>query len=367
MLQEIGSELILTAQLAHLAVRHAAWKSFTEILSLGSEAILQLVDGQGHTPAYIAESCKVSEQFEAVKAGQIPLKVKQTLLLTHEACFEHAALPAEERTDPRQLVAQQKSQAEVPHRLEVLVGARGALTTDYFTQRVTLVSDFPEAPIADVLRVHDYTYIHRLQKALNSAEGLEHLDRDTLINESSFEAALVAAGSVIYAVDQVLDGQFTTAFCAVRPPGHHAGPFGEVKSDDPSSSSGFCLLNNVAIGAAYAIGVYRDIVKKVAIVDFDVHHGNGTQAILENLKPNRISNKLHLDFATAEVKTYSYKPWLGDADSDNVRFFSSHGYGRDEFSIFYPASGSEEENKPSICNLPLSYGTRSGEFRKGRV
>mmetsp|Transcript_25459 Transcript_25459/g.44294 ORF Transcript_25459/g.44294 Transcript_25459/m.44294 type:complete len:698 (-) Transcript_25459:62-2155(-) len=365
MLQEIGSELIITANLAHLAVRHAAWKSFTEILSLGSEAILQLTDPQGNTPGIIAGYCKLSEEFEAVKAGQIPHVPKRTILLTHELCFEHAALPEEIRLDYDEIIAQQRVQVEVPHRLEVILGKNGALSTDYFSQRLYLSSDFPEAPIADVLKVHDYNYIRRLLKVTSQLEGLEHLDRDTVINEKSFKAALVAAGSVIHAVDQVVSDNFTTAFCAVRPPGHHAGPFGEVSSDDPSvSSAGFCLLNNIAIGAAYAIGVHRDKIKRVAIVDIDVHHGNGTQAILENLRPNKVSNKLQLDFATAEVKTYAYKPWLSDNDFDNVVFFSSHGYGHDEISVFYPASGSEEENKECVMNLPFKYGTRSADFRK---
>lgn len=368
MLQEIGSELIISNHLAHLAVRHAAWQSFSEILSLGSEAILQLVDAQGCTPEYIAKCCKLTDEFEAVKAGQVIVAPKHTLLLTHELCFEHAALPDEIRTDFREVVAQQKIQAEVPHRLEVIVGKHGSLTTDYFAQRLELVNDFPKAQMADVLKVHDYNYIHMLQKLTGRVEVLEHLDRDTVISQKSFEAALIAAGSVIHAVDQILSGYFTSAFCAVRPPGHHSGPFGEVSSDDPSvSGSGFCLLNNIAIGAAYAMGVHRDVVKKIAIVDFDVHHGNGTQAILENLRPNKISSKVKLDFATAVVKTYAFKPWLSDTDFENVKFFSSHAFGRDEMCVFYPASGSEEENKDSICNVPLCYGTRSSEFRKGKV
>ena len=91
-----------------------------------------------------------------------------------------------------------------------------------------------------------------------------------------------AAGSVCEAVDKVVAGECRNSFCAVRPPGHHAGPRGIVKcANDPEGGShGFCLLNNVAIGAAYARCMYRNEgIKKIAIVDFDVHHGNGTQDI----------------------------------------------------------------------------------------
>ncbi|CAN0365329.1 unnamed protein product, partial [Ectocarpus sp. 8 AP-2014] len=112
----------------------------------------------------------------------------------------------------------------------------------------------------------------------NIPEGpgsLSHLDGDTAVSHNSFEAALRAAGSVCDGVDRVMTGRNRNAFCAVRPPGHHAGTRGLVTcANDGAGSHGFCLLNNVAIGAAYARCVHRHTgVERVAIVDFDVHHG----------------------------------------------------------------------------------------------
>jgi acetoin utilization deacetylase AcuC-like enzyme len=101
------------------------------------------------------------------------------------------------------------------------------------------------------------------------------LDDDTALSTNSFEAAMHAAGGICHAIDKVMNKQNKNAFCAVRPPGHHAGYRGVVEGgEDKHGSAGFCLINNVAVGAAYARHVYRDKgVKKVAIIDFDVHHG----------------------------------------------------------------------------------------------
>ena len=102
--------------------------------------------------------------------------------------------------------------------------------------------------------------------------AVAHLDADTTMSRWSFEAALRAAGSVCEAVDKVVSGDFRNAFCAVRPPGHHAGPRGIVRyANDPDCGShGFCFLNNVAVGAAYAHLMYRNEgIRKIAIVDFN--------------------------------------------------------------------------------------------------
>ena len=103
-----------------------------------------------------------------------------------------------------------------------------------------------------------------------SPAGIGHLDGDTAVSRQSFNAALHAAGAVCNGVDKVIKGTFRNTFCAVRPPGHHAGPSGVVPGPigGGSESHGFCLLNNVSIGAAYALNVHRDVVKRVAIVDF---------------------------------------------------------------------------------------------------
>lgn len=127
--------------------------------------------------------------------------------------------------------------------------------------------DAPLVERADLLRVHDAAYVERIFAAAPRT-GLVRLDEDTVISPGSLLAARRAAGAVAAAVRDVAAGQFTRAFCAVRPPGHHA---------EPGASTGFCIFSNVAIAAlvAQAAGLRR-----VAVVDFDVHHGNGTQAAL---------------------------------------------------------------------------------------
>jgi acetoin utilization deacetylase AcuC-like enzyme len=105
-----------------------------------------------------------------------------------------------------------------------------------------------------------------------------------MLSSESWEAALLASGSLIEAVDKVVSGDYRNAFCAIRPPGHHAGIFGKTFKNnecDQEQTNGFCYINNVAVAAAYAKNVHRNKIKKVAIVDFDVHHGNGTQEIIE--------------------------------------------------------------------------------------
>ncbi len=128
--------------------------------------------------------------------------------------------------------------------------------------------DAPLADIADLLAVHPQAYLDRLAAAAPHA-GLSHLDPDTALSPGSLSAARRATGAVIAAVRRVAAGELERAFCAVRPPGHHA---------EPETGMGFCLLSNVAIAAraAQAAGLRR-----IAVVDFDVHHGNGTQAAFE--------------------------------------------------------------------------------------
>jgi acetoin utilization deacetylase AcuC-like enzyme len=130
-----------------------------------------------------------------------------------------------------------------------------------------------EAPLAElehIVRVHDKGYAHDLLTRVPQ-RGWVALDGDTLMSPGSGEAALRAAGAMIAAVDLVLKNGAANAFCAVRPPGHHA---------ESDMAMGFCLLNNVAIGAAHACAAHG--LKRVAIIDFDVHHGNGTQHIFEH-------------------------------------------------------------------------------------
>ena len=126
----------------------------------------------------------------------------------------------------------------------------------------------PQAPIEALERAHDPMHIDMLRRNIPE-EGYYTLDPDTLLCPHSWEAALHAAGAVLEATDRVMRGDLTNAFCAVRPPGHHARA---------ASAMGFCLLNNVAIGVHHALEVHG--LERVAVIDFDVHHGNGTEEIL---------------------------------------------------------------------------------------
>ena len=141
---------------------------------------------------------------------------------------------------------------------------------------------------ADILKIHDFRYIKnvidRIQLAQDHDEPLLKYDRDSMVSPETWKAALLSCGAVIEACDQVMSQKFKNAFCAVRPPGHHAGVFGKTFKNnecDQEQTNGFCYINNVAVAASYVMSTYRKEIKKVAIVDFDVHHGNGTQEIIE--------------------------------------------------------------------------------------
>jgi len=127
----------------------------------------------------------------------------------------------------------------------------------------------PAASLAAIQRVHDPDYVADLGRH-SPRQGYHALDPDTAMNPHTFEAALRAAGAAIAAVDAIMGGEARSAFCAVRPPGHHACP---------DHAMGFCFFNNAAVAARHAMA--RHGLERLAIVDFDVHHGNGTQAAFE--------------------------------------------------------------------------------------
>lgn len=133
-----------------------------------------------------------------------------------------------------------------------------------------------EAPVAekeDLLRVHSQRYIDYIFNIAPKA-GLVRLDGDTAMGPMSLQAALHATGAVILATDLVMQNEVDNAFCCIRPPGHHAGR---------ENSAGFCIFNHVAVGVAYALEKYK--LNRAAIIDFDVHHGDGTEDIFKN-NPN---------------------------------------------------------------------------------
>ena len=218
-----------------------------------------------------------------------------TLLYTHAACIEH---------DPGDF------HPESPARLRAVLSALEAEEFALLERRQA-----PRAEIEDVARVHPREFVDALLAAV-PATGHVGVDPDTILSPASGEAALRAAGAVTAAVDAVVKREAKNAFCAVRPPGHHA---------EPERAMGFCLFNSVAVGAARAREVHR--LERVAVVDFDVHHGNGTQAMFE---------------------------------SDATLFYAStHQY------PLYPGTGAVgERGVGNIVNVPLRPGSGSAEFRR---
>lgn len=158
---------------------------------------------------------------------------------------------------------------EAPSRLQAIEDQLIASRIDQFLDR----RDAPLADIEELERIHTTAAVDRIRdhsKGLAPAgqEGEQYysLDGDTLLNRYSWQAALRAAGAAVAATDAVLSGEIDNAFCSVRPPGHHA---------TPDKAMGFCLFNNVAIAARHAMDVHG--LERVAVIDFDVHHGNGTE------------------------------------------------------------------------------------------
>lgn len=132
------------------------------------------------------------------------------------------------------------------------------------------VYEAPVATLAQLQRVHTPSYVQMIHK-LSPKAGLVRLDGDTAMGPMSLSAALHASGAVVMATDLVVRQKVDNAFCCIRPPGHHAGP---------ANSAGFCIFNHVAVGVAHAIAHYS--LKRIAIIDFDVHHGDGTEAIFRD-------------------------------------------------------------------------------------
>jgi acetoin utilization deacetylase AcuC-like enzyme len=175
-----------------------------------------------------------------------------TAYLTHPLCRKHEAGPFH---------------PECPERLAAI---DDRLHAAHLYDHLHHFHQSAQASRDELLRVHDAAYVDRIF-ALAPTAGLIQLDPDTAMNPHSLGAALHAAGAAIEAVERVIGGEVQNAFCAVRPPGHHAGR---------ASSGGFCIFNNVACAAAHALEAHG--LARLAIVDFDVHHGNGTEEIFRN-------------------------------------------------------------------------------------
>jgi acetoin utilization deacetylase AcuC-like enzyme len=217
-----------------------------------------------------------------------------TLLLTHPACLEHDTGYGH------------------PERADRLRAIDDALAAPVFKRLIR--EQAPLADLAAIERLHPEAYVEMVRAAIPKHDHA-WLDPDTVVSPESWEAALRATGATLYAVDQVMAGNADNAFCAVRPPGHHA---------EPSRAMGFCLFNSVAVAALHARAKHG--AKRVAVVDFDVHHGNGTQAAF----------------------------W-----TDKDLF-----YGSTHQMPLFPGTGAvDETGVGNICNAPLAPGDDGAEFR----
>ena len=217
-----------------------------------------------------------------------------TFLFSHDDCLAHDTGPGH------------------PERSARLAAVLDALAAPAFAALVRR-----EAPLADraaIARVHDAAYIESVFAAVPK-DGYDKLDPDTVLSPGSGRAALRAAGAAVAAVDAVMKGEADNAFCAVRPPGHHA---------EPGRAMGFCLFNNIAVGALRAREAHG--LARAAVIDFDVHHGNGTQERF--------------------------------ADDPTLFYASTHQY------PLYPGTGAASETGVgNIVNVPLRPMSGSQEFR----
>lgn len=218
-----------------------------------------------------------------------------TLFLSHGDCLAH------------------DTGAYHPERPDRLRAVLRAMEQDTF--RSLAREEAPRASLDVIARAHPGDFAARILDAAPE-HGLRQLDADTVISSGSGEAMQRAAGAVVRAVDAVSKGEVHNAFCAVRPPGHHA---------ESTRAMGFCLVNNVVVGALHARAVHGR--QRIAVVDFDVHHGNGTQEMF----------------------------W----DDAQAFYASTHQY------PFYPGTGSVRERGAhgNVVNVPLAAGTGSDVFR----
>ena len=219
-----------------------------------------------------------------------------TIIFSHPNCEDHDT---------------GRDHPESPERLRALIAE---LSLPEFSSLVWRQA--PRAELGQLLRVHDREYVDHVFRSIPHSGREEFEPGGTIVSPGSGEAALRAAGSMCAAVDAVMHGEANNAFCAVRPPGHHA---------EPGRGMGFCLFNNVGVGAFHARIAHG--LDRIAAVDFDVHHGNGTQRIFEN--------------------------------NPNLFFASTHQ------SFLFPNTGRANEVTPdNIVNVQLARGWKGDKFRE---
>jgi len=218
----------------------------------------------------------------------------KTAFITHRDCWQHDM---------------GAHHPECPDRL-------GAINDRLISAGLDLHLEFHDAPLANMeqlLRVHPRRHVEMIEQT-SPEHGIVHVDPDTAMSPGTWNAVLRSAGAGVLATDLVMRGEVSTAFCGVRPPGHHA---------EQSRAMGFCFFNNIAIAAMHAIEAWG--LNRVAIVDFDVHHGNGTEEIFSG--------------------------------NDKVLMVSTFQH------PFYPYSGTENPAS-NMLNVPLPAGTRGDVFRQ---
>jgi acetoin utilization deacetylase AcuC-like enzyme len=220
--------------------------------------------------------------------------VSSTAFITHRDCYLHDM---------------GSFHPECPARLSAINDHLIAQGLDHYLAHY----DAPLASFEQLLRVHSAAHLDRLKRS-SPTVGIVHLDPDTAMNAHTWQAALRAAGAGVMAVDLVMAGEVQNAFCAVRPPGHHA---------ERATAMGFCFFNNIAVAAAHALQAHR--LSRVAIVDFDVHHGNGTEECFQG--------------------------------NEHVLMVSMFQH------PFYPYSGTEPKAS-NMLNVPLPGGSDGEDFRQ---
>ncbi len=217
-----------------------------------------------------------------------------TRLYSHGACLDHDTGPGH------------------PERVDRLRAVLAALEGDEFGELDR--AEAPEASREQLARGHPEAYVQQIFELAPSEESLR-LDPDTVMSPGSLEATRRAAGAVVAAVDAVIAGEIDNAFCATRPPGHHA---------EPARSMGFCIFNSIVVGALHARAAHG--LERIAVIDFDVHHGNGTEAAFR--------------------------------EDANLVYLSTHQ------SPLYPGTGpASMRGVGNIFNAPLAPGSGSDAFR----
>jgi acetoin utilization deacetylase AcuC-like enzyme len=260
--------------------------------------VREFADGRGRNRRALQAQQIAARRYDRPRPE--PDAAMSTLIYTHDACFDHRPGP---------------HHPESPERLQAVLAA---LKAPEFAE--VLWREAPLGSLDQVRHVHTAAYVEHVE-ALSPREGYRALDSgDTIMSPGTLAAVLRCVGAACAGVDAVMSGLAANVFCATRPCGHHA---------EPGRAMGFCIFNQAAIAAAYAYEVHK--VSRIAVVDFDVHHGNGTQDAFY--------------------------------DRPEMLYASSHQ------SPFYPGTGSAEERGQGdgigfTLNVPLAAGSGDAEYKK---